>query len=58
VVTELPAEWAQVPVFYKWPQPDLRRRYDRGEVVLDDPAGTEVIRSDTVADDVVDDLEK
>lgn len=57
-MTDLPAEWMQVPVFYKWPQPDLRRRYDCGEVVLDDPTGTEVLRSDTVADDIVAGLEK
>jgi hypothetical protein len=55
---ELPAEWVVVPTHVRWPTPDLRRRYDGGEVVLDDPAGREILRSDTVADDVVDRLEK
>lgn len=55
---ELPAEWVVVPTHVRWPSPDLRRHYERGEVVLDDPAGREILRSDTVADDVVDDLEK
>jgi hypothetical protein len=36
----------------------LRVEAVRAEVVLDDPEGTEVIRSDTVAADVVDRLEK
>jgi hypothetical protein len=56
-VSELPAEWQAVTTHVRWPQPDLRRRYEPGAVVLDDPEGTEVLRSDTVADDVVD-LEK
>lgn len=57
-MSELPAEWEVVPPHVRWPQPNLRRHYDRGEIVLNDPAGREVLRSDTVADDVVDDLEK
>jgi hypothetical protein len=57
-VTTLPPEWHSVPVVYRWPTPELRRRYDGTGVVLDDPDGDEVIRSDTVADDVIDDLEK
>ena len=57
-MSELPAEWRVVPTHVRWPSPDLRRRYDRGEVVLDDTDGDEVIRSDTVADDVVDGVEK
>ncbi|WP_251329573.1 hypothetical protein [Haloplanus pelagicus] len=56
-MSELPAEWQGVATHVRWPQPDLRRRYEPGAVVLDDPEGTEVLRSDTVADDVVD-LEK
>lgn len=57
-MTDLPAEWRVVPTYVRWPDLDLRRRYDGGEVVLDDGDGAEVIRSDTVADDVVDQLEK
>jgi hypothetical protein len=57
-VTELPDEWKVVATHVRWPQPDLRRSYDDGAVLLEDPAGRPVIRSDTVADDVVDDLEK
>jgi hypothetical protein len=57
-MSELPAEWAVVPTHVRWPDADLRRRYDGGEVVLDGPDGDEVLRSDTVADDVVADLEK
>jgi len=55
---ELPREWEQVPVYYRWPDPLLQRRYEPGAVVLNDPDGAEVIRSDTVADDLLDDLEK
>jgi len=55
---ELPREWEQIPVYYRWPDPLLQRRYEPGAVVLDDPGGDEVIRSDTVADDLLDDLEK
>jgi hypothetical protein len=54
-MTALPAEWRSVPAHVRWPDPELRRRYDAGEVVLDD--GDEVIRSDTVADDVIDGIE-
>ena len=57
-MSELPAEWRVVPTHVRWPSPDLRRRYDRGEVVLDDPTGREILRSDTVADEIVDGLEK
>jgi hypothetical protein len=57
-MTTLPAEWRVVPTHVRWPDPDLRRRYDADEVVLDDGDGSEVIRSDTVADDVVDRIEK
>jgi hypothetical protein len=57
-MTTLPPEWHSVPVFYRWPTPELQRRYDGTDVVLDDPDGDEVIRSDTVADDVIGDLEK
>jgi hypothetical protein len=56
-MSELPAKWEVVATHVRWPQPDLRRRYAGGDVVLEDPAGSAVIRSDTVADDVVDDLE-
>jgi len=56
-VTTLPPEWHSVPAVYRWPTPELRRRYDGTGVVLDDPDGDEVIRSDTAADDVIDDLE-
>lgn len=55
---ELPAEWRVVPTHVRWPDTDLRRRYDGAEVVLDGPDGAEVLRSDTVADDVVDRIEK
>jgi hypothetical protein len=55
---DLPREWERVPVFYNWPVPELSRRYDHGEVVLDAPEESGVIRSDTVADDLLDDLEK
>jgi len=55
---ELPREWEQVLVYYRWPDPLLQRHYEPGAVVLDDPDGAEVIRSDTVADDLLDDLEK
>jgi len=55
---ELPREWERMPVYYRWPDPILERRYEPGAVILDDPEGGEVIRSDTVADDLVDDLEK
>lgn len=55
---ELPTEWRVVPTHVRWPDADLHRRYDCGEVVLDGPDGDEVLRSDTVAEDVVTDLEK
>lgn len=55
---ELPREWERVPVYYRWPDPILQRRYEPGAVVLNDPDDAEVIRSDTVADDLLDDLER
>jgi len=55
---ELPREWERVPSHYRWPDPILQRRYEPGTVVIEDPGGTEVIRSDTIADDVIGDLEK
>jgi hypothetical protein len=55
---ELPREWERVPEHYRWPDPLLQRHYEPGAVVLDGPDGVEVIRSDTVADDLLDDLEK
>jgi hypothetical protein len=55
---ELPREWESVPVHYRWPDPILKRRYEPGEVVISDPDKGDVIRSDTVADDLVDDLER
>ncbi|WP_257627755.1 hypothetical protein [Haloplanus salinarum] len=58
VPSELPAEWAIVPRHVRWPDPILLRRYEPGAVVVEDPDGDEVIRSDTVADDVVDGIEK
>lgn len=57
-MTELSDEWKVVATHVRWPQPDLRRTYAAGDVVLEDPSGIPVIRSDTVADDVVADLEK
>ncbi|WP_251327917.1 hypothetical protein [Haloplanus pelagicus] len=57
-MAKLPREWERMPEHYRWPDPILRRRYESGAVVLDDPDGGEVLRSDTVADDLVDDLEK
>lgn len=57
-MSELPQEWEVVATHVRWPQPDLRRSYVDGDVVLEDPSGKPIIRSDTVADDVVDDLEK
>lgn len=55
---ELPREWERVPVHYRWPDPILECRYESGVVILDALTGNEMIRSDTVADDLVDDLEK
>jgi hypothetical protein len=56
-MTGLPREWERIPLHVRWPQPDVDRRYVDGDVVLVD--GDElVMRSDTIADDVVDDLEK
>jgi hypothetical protein len=56
-MTDLPAEWQVVAAHVRWPQPDLRRRYVDGDVLLEDAEGRPVMRSDTIADDVVDDLE-
>jgi hypothetical protein len=55
---ELPREWERVPVHYRWPDPMLQRRYESGMIVIEDPGEGEVLRSDTVADDLVDGLEK
>lgn len=57
-MTELPDEWKVVATHLRWPQPDLRRRYAGQDVVLIDESNRLIIKSDTVADDVVDDLEK
>jgi hypothetical protein len=57
-VSELPEEWEVVATHVRWPQPDLKRRYAGEELVLIDDSNRPVIRSDTVADDAVDDLEK
>jgi hypothetical protein len=57
-MTELPDEWEVVATHIRWPQPDLERRYAGDDVVLVDDSNQPVIKSDTVADDVVDDLEK
>jgi hypothetical protein len=57
-MTELPAEWEHVAAHVRWPQPDLRRSYVNGKVVLEDPEGRPIMQSDTVADDLIDDLEK
>lgn len=57
-MTDLPDEWDRVAEHVRWPQPDLRRSYVDGQVVLEDPEGRPIMQSDTVADDVVDDLEK
>jgi hypothetical protein len=38
-VGEIPAEWRIVPTHVRWPDTDLRRRYDGAEVVLDGPDG-------------------
>lgn len=57
-MTKLPDEWEVVATHVRWPQPDLRRSYVDGAVVLEDPEGRPIIQSDMVADDVVDDLEK
>jgi hypothetical protein len=57
-VSKLPAEWEVVAPHVRWPQPDLRRSYVNGKIVLEDPDGEPVMQSDTIADDVVDDLEK
>jgi hypothetical protein len=57
-MSNLPDEWEVVATHVRWPQPDLRRFYRDGVVVLEDPDGRPIMQSDTVADDVVDDLEK
>jgi hypothetical protein len=57
-MSNLPEEWEVVATHVRWPQPDLRRFYRDGVVVLEDPDGRPIMQSDTVADDVVDDLEK
>ncbi|QGX95010.1 hypothetical protein EI982_09505 [Haloplanus rallus] len=59
MTSELPDEWERVAEHVRWPQPDLRRHYPGdGSVVLEDPEGRPIMRSDTIADDVVGDLEK
>lgn len=54
---DLPREWERVPVHYRWPDPRLERSYVNGLLVLNDPDGNPVMQSDTVADDLLDDLE-
>ena len=55
---DLPREWERVPVYYRWPDPLLQSRDVPGGIVVEDSDGAEVIRSDAVADDLLDDLEK
>lgn len=55
---DLPDEWKVVATLVRWTQPDLRRSYLDGTVIIEDPSGRPIMQSDTVADDVVDGLEK
>jgi hypothetical protein len=56
-MADLPPEWERVPEHVRWPTPDVEREYVDGHVVLVD-AGERVMASDTIAADLVDDLEK